>query len=105
MGRNIKKMSADDFRRALEYRAGDLIQIRPDGDAYAGRLGIIIGVSLYKVNNRKSTIAYNVKLSDNEGVSVQCYRLRLIRAAGSDEDVPEKESQFLPLGALHYPEY
>lgn len=100
-----KKMSAEDFRRATEYMVGDLIQIRPDGEPYAGRLGIVIGVSLYKVNNRKSTISYNVKLSDNEGISVQCYRLRLIRAAGSDEDIPENESQFLPLGALHYPEY
>lgn len=99
-----KKMSAEEFNRATGYREGDIVQIRPDGDIFAGRVGMIIGINVFKSKRWRTEFAYNVKLSDNEGVSAPACRLRLIREAGSDEDLPESKSQFLPMCILRYPE-
>lgn len=96
-----KKMSDDELRRLLDYQVGDLIQVRPDGYEYSGRLGKIIGITFYRERPGKpDVLSYNLKLSDHEGVSVPCYRLRLIREAESDEDLPEKKSQFIPMGKV-----
>ena len=91
------KLTAEETKRALEYREGDIVQIRADGDLYAGRVGVIIGIGVYKAKKCRPELSYRVKLSDKEGISVPCCRIRLIREAGSDEDLPEKKSQFLPI--------
>lgn len=103
MIRHLKKMSADEFSRATEFREGDWVQIRPDGDAFAGRVGIIIGITVYRHKTWNPEFSYQLKLSDKEGVSAPCSRLRLIREAGSDTDVPESKSKFLPMCIDCYP--
>lgn len=98
--KHSKKMSAEKFKRATEYREGDIVQIRPDGYEYSGRLGQIIGVTIYKQKSGKALdLSYRIKLSDEEGISAPAHRIRLVREAESNEDLPERESQFLHVRA------
>ena len=92
-----KKLTAEETKRALEYREGDIVQIRADGDLYAGRIGVIIGIGIYISKKWRPELSYHIKFSDTEGIAVPCCRIRLIREAGSDEDLPESKSQFLPM--------
>lgn len=100
MIKHSEKMSAEEFSRATEYREGDIVQIRPDGYTHSGRLGQIIGVTIYKQKSGKPLdLSYRIKLSDEEGISAPAHRIRLVREAESNEDLPERESQFLPVRA------
>lgn len=99
-----KKMTAEEFKRATEYREGDIIQIKPDGFPHSGRLGVIIGISIYKQRPAKAeSFSYRIKLSDSECISAPCHRIRLVREAESNENVPENKSQFLP-DRSYYPD-
>lgn len=83
MIRKRKEISADELSRALDYKIGDIVQIRADGLPCSGRLGEIIGISLYKSRaDREDALSYSIKLSDNESFACTCHRLRLVRAAG-----------------------
>lgn len=96
-------MDAEKMSRELDYRVGDIVQIRPDGYKYSGRFGMIIGINSYKQKSGKGeSLAYMIKLSDKESVSAQCYRIRLVREAGRDEDLPESKSQFLPVSGYRF---
>lgn len=95
-----KRMSEDELRRELDYQVGDIIQIRPDGQEDSGRLGVIIGLSIYRQKpGRPDAFSYRIKLSDQEGISAPCHRIRLVRKAESNEVLPENKSQFLPVRA------
>lgn len=103
MIQNQRKMSAEEAKRALEYREGDIVQIRPDGYECSGRLGMIVGVSIYRQKSGKpEAFSYRIKLSDHEGISAPCHRIRLVREAESKEDLPEEKSQFLPIHTWRY---
>ena len=91
-------MSADELRRALDYQEGDIIQIKPDGKEYAGRLGMIIGIQFCAGIRPESedSLSYRVKLSDSDGVALAANRMRLVRAAGSNKTLSEQESKYKP---------
>lgn len=98
-----KRMSAEEAKRALEYREGDIVQIRPDGYEHSGRLGMIIGINVYKQKSGKPyAFSYRIKLSSNESVAAPCNRIRLVREADSSEDIPEEKSHFLPVRSWRY---
>lgn len=93
------ELSKERLLRALDYQVGDIVQIRPDGKKHSGALGEIIGIGVYRTDKELDDLFYyTVMLSSKVGITVPRYRIRLVREAGSNTDLPESESKFIPLG-------
>lgn len=98
MRRKKKNMTPEELSRALDYYEGDIVQVKADGREFSGRLGIIMEIKLYNPaeSNIEGALAYRIKFSDTEGAALTASRIRLVRAAGSDENLTETQSKFLP---------
>lgn len=61
----------------LDLQVGDTVQIR-SGD-YAGRVGVVIGISYEPGTKGCPFLSYCVKFTDTEGVRFPSGRLRLVK--------------------------
>lgn len=77
------KMSAEEFRKKVDYSEGDIVQILHGEDA--GRLAMIISIGSYVPARENSKLIYNLKLSDQKGLRVPANMFTLVRHADDGE--------------------
>jgi len=78
------RMTAEEFKRKIDFHDGDIVQIIRG--KHIGRLAIIIGIEAFTTKGGKEYIAYQLKLSDNESVSLGARYFKFIKSA---EDTKE----------------
>ena len=75
-------------RQPINLKIGDVVQVRADGKKAAGKIGVIIGSSLYE-RKRNFYISYTIKLSDTESIQADGSRLRFLRRDNDTTDAAE----------------
>lgn len=73
------RMTEAEFKRKIDFREGDIVQIIRG--KHIGRLAIIIGIEAFTTKEEKDYIAYQLKLSDNESVSLGARYFKFIKGA------------------------
>lgn len=77
-------MTAEAFKRKVDYFEGDIVQII-DGE-HAGRIAMIISIGLYTNSRGFSSLIYNLKLSDRQGIRATANMFSLVRH-GDDAEI------------------
>ena len=85
-----RQIEAPEKRCELDYYVGDVVQLKA-GKKYGGRLGVIIGIRLFKYQDGIEDLAYTVKLSDSKSVEVSARRINFIRHGDEKAAAPEEE--------------
>ena len=64
----------------FDFKVGDLVQLKADGQAYAGKVGEIIGIR-YIERKGEGLLSYTIRFSDNEATETNASRLKVVRSA------------------------
>lgn len=78
------KMTAEAFRKKVDYFEGDIVQII--GGEHAGRIAMIISIGSYTNSRGFSSLIYNLKLSDSQGIRATANMFSLVRH-GDDAEI------------------
>lgn len=65
--------------KALDYQVGDIVQVRPNGKKYIGRLGMIIGIRYARFDTSGDSLVYTIRFSDKESNDYAASNLSFVR--------------------------
>lgn len=68
----------------LDFREGDIVQIKAAGERNSGRVGMIIGIQLFESKSGNNSISYCVKFSDNEASCFTADKMRFVKANNNE---------------------
>lgn len=71
------KMTAEAFRKKIDFSEGDIVQLT--SGEHSGRLAMIISIGTYTNAKGFSSLIYNLKLSDNQGIRATANMFSLVR--------------------------
>ena len=77
-------MTAEAFRKRVDYSEGDVVQLL-HGE-HAGRIAMIISIGSYTNSRGFSSLIYNLKLSDRQGIRATANMFSLVRH-GDDAEI------------------
>lgn len=83
------KMTAEAFKRKVDYFEGDIVQII--GGEHAGRIAMIISIGSYTNSRGFSSLIYNLKLSDSQGIRATANMFSLVRHGDDAEIQPQND--------------
>ena len=75
------QITEEEFKRKIEYRTGDIVQIIHGKNA--GKLAVIIGSSACKTAKGEDYINYHLKLADNESTSLGGQHIKFVKESGA----------------------
>ena len=81
-----RRIEVPEKRCELDYYVGDIVQLKA-GRKYGGKVGVIIGIRLFKYQDGEEDLAYTVKLSDRKSVEVSARRINFIRHGDAPDPV------------------
>lgn len=87
--------------RSIDYEVDDIVQITPDSNQFAGRIGKLIGIT-YRTGKKKLYCYYTVQFSDTLSVSVTSKYLKLLRKAESNIKDALPDSDAAQMDAAEY---
>lgn len=64
----------------FDFKVGDLVQLKADGQEFAGKVGEIIGIR-YIERKGEGLLSYTIRFSDNEATEANGGRLKVVRSA------------------------
>lgn len=70
-------MTAEAFRKKVDYSEGDIVQLI--SGEHGGRLAMIISIGTYTNARGFSSLIYNLKLSDSQGIRATANMFSLVR--------------------------
>lgn len=77
-------MTAEAFRKKVDYFEGDIVQII--GGEHSGRLAMIISIGTYTNARGFSSLIYNLKLSNSQGIRATANMFSLVRHSDEAEN-------------------
>lgn len=76
-------MTAEEFRKKIDFSEGDIVQLI--SGEHAGRLAMIISIGIYTNARGFSGLIYNLKLSDSQGIRAAANMFSLVRHSDDAE--------------------
>lgn len=76
--RETAMVRAEPMQR-LDFEVGNVVQIKPSGGKFVGRVGTIIGIKYQKLSKGTDHLIYSVRFSDREGCAYLSDHLSFVR--------------------------
>jgi len=77
------RMTEAEFKRKIDFHEGDIVQIIHGKQV--GRLAVIIGIRALVSKKGRDYISYQLKLSDNESLTLGAHDLKFIRGCKQND--------------------
>ncbi len=77
------RMTEAEFKRKIDFHVGDIVQIL--NGKQAGRVAVIIGIRALVSKKGRDYISYQLKLSDNESLTLGACDIEYIRSCEQND--------------------